>query len=100
MVARHALFCGIMKVFEKRLSASERSRHWILVPRAEREKLPLCNEPFQIKVDSNTVIATIDRFNRIMGLGYGVFWVLHLDHPGVYVVLEKTPHEEYILKKK
>jgi hypothetical protein len=89
-----------MRVFEKRLSPSERARHWVIVPVADRENLPPCNEPFQIKAGSETVRATVDSNNRILGLGFAVFDALDLDHLGASVVLEKTSEEGYVLKKK
>jgi len=89
-----------MKIFEKKLAPSERARHWVIVPTADRESFPPNGEPFQIKVGSIRVNATIDSCNRILGLGWPVFNELGLDNPGTIVVLEKTSQEGYILRKK
>jgi hypothetical protein len=89
-----------MKVFEKRLSPTERTRHWVNVPAADHQDLPSNDEPFQIKAGSQTVKATVDSQSRLLGLGWPVFHELELDSPGATVILEKTSEEGYRLKKK
>jgi hypothetical protein len=89
-----------MKVFEKKLWPSERARHWIIVPTADRENFPPNKEPFEIKVGSETVKVRIDSNNRILGLGWSVFDKLGLGNPGAIVVIDKTSQEGYILQKK
>jgi hypothetical protein len=87
-----------MRIFEKRLSPTERTRHWVTVPAADRASFPPCNEPFQIKIDSQTVEVHIDSNNRMVGLS-NIFDKLDLDNLGASVV-EKTSPGGYVLKKK
>lgn len=89
-----------MRVFEKRLSPTEKSRHWITVPAADRESFPPSNEPFQVRIGCETVEVHIDSNNRMLGLGWSAFDKLDLDNPSAHAVVEKTSTEGYILKKK
>ncbi len=89
-----------MKVFEKKLSPTERARHWVRVPTADRENFPPRNEPFRVKIGSETVEVHIDSSNRILGFGWSTFDKLGLDSQKASIIVEKTSLGEYVLKKK
>jgi len=85
-------------IFEKRLTISEKERHWVIIPAKIRECFPACGIVFQIRIGNKTHSTYVDSYNRLR-LGSRVFSELEPEGPNAIVVFEKVP-EGYILRKK
>jgi len=86
-------------IFEKRLTPSERERHWIIIPAATREHFPPTDVAFHLKVGDEVFSTYIDSYKR-MRLGSRVFSKLELEEPDTSIIFEKKSDQEYVLKKK
>jgi len=85
-------------IFEKRLTISEKERHWVIIPAKFRKDFPPSNVMFQIRIDKVTYSTYVDAYNRLR-LGSRVFSKLGLEEPNAIVIFEKVS-QDYILKKK
>jgi hypothetical protein len=86
-------------IFEKRLTASEKERHWIIIPARVREHLPPCDVVFDLKAGSEIFTSYIDRYKRLR-LGSRIFDKLLLEEYTSPVVVEKQSNNVYVLRKK
>jgi hypothetical protein len=86
-------------IFEKRLTSSEKERHWIIILAKARDNFPAPNVDFDLRVGDEVFSSYIDSYNRLR-LGSRAFGKLELDEPGAFVIFEKKRDREYVLKKK
>jgi hypothetical protein len=85
-------------IFRKRLTASEKERHWIIVPVEFRRNFPSCNIEFNVRIRKASASTYIDSYNRLR-LGSRIFNELELDSPNTVIIVEKEPSKkEYVLR--
>jgi len=86
-------------ILEKRLSASEKERHWIIVPYKTLANFPPIGVEFNINIGGEVFITYIDKYNRLR-IGSRAYNKLdEPDGPMISVVLERISDKEYVLKK-
>mgnify|MGYP001135104791 CR=1 FL=1 len=85
-------------ILEKRLTSSEKERHWVIVPSVSRKHFPTPDVIFTITVFNKRSQTYIDRYNRLR-LGARIFDKLGLDEPGSSIVIGKNPDGIYVLRK-
>lgn len=85
-------------LFEKRLTPSEKERHWIIVPSSSRKYFPSFNVVFKIRVGREMNETYIDNYSRLR-LGSGIFNKLELDELNACVVVERNSEGTYTIKR-
>ena len=85
-------------IFEKRLTSSEKERHWIIIPAKARDNLPPPDVSFNLRVGDEVFSTYIDPYKRLR-LGSRAFSKLEGEEPRAFVIFEKSDRE-YTLKKK
>ena len=74
------------KIFFKKLTVTERKRHWVLIPdpRYNRKFFPASHEDFNIIINNSVETSYIDGHNRLM-LGSRIFNKHDLDDNDTYI---------------
>jgi len=84
---------------EKRLSVSDKNRHYIVIPAKIRAHFPPCDTPFKLKIGARSVTTYIDAYKRLR-LGSRAFNWLRIGEPGTIVIFEKRSDRKFVLKNK
>lgn len=82
----------------KRVTASEKERHWINIPAGKRDCFPPPNVTFKVTVGDKVEFSYVDSYYRLR-LGSSIFDELDLDNANTFIILEKGQGSEYILRR-
>ena len=86
-------------IFIKKLTPSEKTRHWVIIPRKIRNIFPDNNVNFNIKAGKKVSTVRIDSLNRLF-LGSRVVGDLDLDSPNACILIRRAPNGEFIVSRK
>lgn len=86
-------------ILTKRLTPSEKERHYIIIPRRNRENFPPFNAVFKLKVGKQYYQTYVDSYSRLR-LGSRIFNKLDLDQPGCIIVIKRDSDGNYMLETK
>jgi hypothetical protein len=76
-------------LFEKKLSSSEKERHYIQINKKSRKFFPMIDVVFKIKINNRLYETYIDSKDRIR-LGSIIFNDAIIDQPNSYISIEKN----------
>ena len=82
-------------IIEKRLTSSERKRHWINIYKDYRKLFPNSHNTFNIRVNNEVEETYIDNYNRIM-LGSTIFYKYNFDEPDTTIIIGKDSYGYFI----
>jgi len=86
------------KILTKILTASEKERHYVVVPAKYRHLFPASEHTFKVKIKGKIFETYIDKYNRLR-LGSRIFNELDLDSPNTAVCIIKCDPSLYIIKR-
>ena len=85
-------------ILKKRLTPSEKERHWVRIPENVRSLFPPDEVKFKVRVGRGVRTTRIDCYRRLF-LGSIIFGDLDLDIPNARIVVEKDDKGEYVVRK-
>lgn len=85
-------------IFEKRLTASEKERHWVVLPSKVRNLFPPDEVVFKIKAGRKTETTRIDNQKRLF-LGSIIMGDLDLDSPNAKIIVGLDEKGQFIVRK-